>query len=226
MEVRSLGPWAMRMRLALPPPRCDPREAPHCAREAPHCTLLTPALPLTPQVTRHNFWEALPAVEAALEGCAFFALDCEMTGLFADENHGNGGRPVGPLFLDEPEDRYQEVRGGAGGRAGGRTGGWVQALSRDGWFRVRRPAQSPAPVLTCATPFPFHQTLASSSQFLINQFGLSCFSWEAGGAGGEGPHWAAKTFNFYLFPRPFEGWDRRFLCQVSPAQRRSCAAAG
>lgn len=31
--------------------------------------------------------------------------------------------------------------------------------------------------------------------------------WEDGG-------YRAKTFNFYVFPRPFEGSDKRFVCQV------------
>lgn len=47
----------------------------------------------------------------------------------------------------------------------------------------------------------------SSQQFVINQFGLSAFAW-------EGERYAARTFNFYLFPRPFGKYDKRFLSQV------------
>lgn len=37
-------------------------------------------------ITSHNFKDALPAVREALEKCSFFAVDCEMTGLFTDGN--------------------------------------------------------------------------------------------------------------------------------------------
>ena len=49
--------------------------------------------------------------------------------------------------------------------------------------------------------------VTSASRFVITQYGLSAFSWEGG-------CYRAKTFNFYTFPRPFEGYDRRFVCQV------------
>ncbi|PRW61321.1 poly(A)-specific ribonuclease PARN isoform X3 [Chlorella sorokiniana] len=74
-----------------------------------------------------------------------------MTGLFLEDRQSS--------YLDEPEDRYQEM-------------------------------------------------LASSRAFVINQFGLSAFVWEDGG-------YRAKTFNYYIFPRPFEGADKRFVCQAS-----------
>lgn len=35
-------------------------------------------------VTKSNFSEVLPVVKEALERCAFFAVDCEMTGLHTD----------------------------------------------------------------------------------------------------------------------------------------------
>jgi hypothetical protein len=42
-------------------------------------------------------------------------------------------------------------------------------------------------------------------------FNLTCppaaFVWEDGA-------YRARTFNFYIFPRPFEGHDKRFVCQV------------
>lgn len=49
--------------------------------------------------------------------------------------------------------------------------------------------------------------LASSRAFVINQFGLSCFAW-------DGQAYRPKTFNLYVFPRPAEGSDKRFVCQV------------
>jgi CAF1 family ribonuclease len=58
------------------------------------------------------------------------------------------------------------------------------------------------PVLLCST-----QLLVSSRAFIINQFGLSAFSYEGGG-------YRARTFNFYLFPRRFQEVDRCFMCQV------------
>lgn len=57
--------------------------------------------------------------------------------------------------------------------------------------------------------------MASARQFLVTQFGLSCFTWT--GAGYE-----ARTFNFHLFPRPYGDSDRRFLCQVSAPARTGC----
>ncbi|KAL4459112.1 hypothetical protein ABPG75_013977 [Micractinium tetrahymenae] len=103
------------------------------------------------EVTRHNFAEVLPLVKQALADCQFFALDCEMTGLFLEDKSG--------AYLDEIHDRYQEM-------------------------------------------------LASSRAFVINQFGLSAFVWEDGA-------YRPRTFNFYLFPRPVEGLDKRFVCQSS-----------
>ena len=76
----------------------------------------------------------------------------------------------------------------------------------------------------CPHPSPAAQLLGSSRSFVVNQFGLSAFVWvpeeqlPPGGVGGEeGPagSYQARTFNFYLFPRPFEGSDKRFVCQSS-----------
>ena len=53
------------------------------------------------QVTNDNLQEALPAVQAALQACQFFAFDLEMTGLFLRD----GPQP----YLDEIEDRYRQV---------------------------------------------------------------------------------------------------------------------
>jgi hypothetical protein len=54
-------------------------------------------------VTHDNLPEALPAVQAALQACQFFAFDLEMTGLFVRD----GPQP----YLDEIEDRYRQVGG-------------------------------------------------------------------------------------------------------------------
>lgn len=54
----------------------------------------------------------------------------------------------------------------------------------------------------------YQEMLASSRAFVINQFGLSAFVWEDGA-------YRPRTFNFYLFPRPVEGVDKRFVCQSS-----------
>ncbi len=67
------------------------------------------------------------------------------------------------------------------------------------------PCNPPCPT-TLLTP----QALASGNAFCINQLGLSFFTYdEAAGS------YSAKTFNLYLFPAPFEQYDRRFLCQAS-----------
>lgn len=47
----------------------------------------------------------------------------------------------------------------------------------------------------------------SAQHFQITQFGLSAFQWEGG-------RYIARTFNFYVFPRPDDGFDTRFLSQV------------
>lgn len=51
--------------------------------------------------------------------------------------------------------------------------------------------------------------MASGSAFCITQLGLSFFTIDTMGA------YTAKTFNIYLFPAPFEQYDRRFLSQAS-----------
>lgn len=55
--------------------------------------------------------------------------------------------------------------------------------------------------------FSCAQMVESAQAFQITQFGLSAFKWEGG-------RYVARTFNFYVFPRPTEGFDRRFLSQV------------
>lgn len=102
-------------RRRLPPPL----PAPHRSLAlAPSCSLPL----LRAQVTRHNLAEALPLVRQALADCQFFAIDCEMTGLFLEDKQGS--------YLDDCEDRYREVGAGLGGRR--RAGGWVLC-----WLRAR-----------------------------------------------------------------------------------------
>mmetsp|Transcript_11195 Transcript_11195/g.22365 ORF Transcript_11195/g.22365 Transcript_11195/m.22365 type:complete len:715 (+) Transcript_11195:84-2228(+) len=54
----------------------------------------------------------------------------------------------------------------------------------------------------------YEEILQSSEAFVINQFGLSTFEW-------NGSSYQARTFNFYTFPRPFEEYQPRFLCEAS-----------
>ncbi|KAG1655504.1 hypothetical protein FOA52_008523 [Chlamydomonas sp. UWO 241] len=113
-------------------------------------------------VVRDNFEAMLPAVEAALRDCTFFAIDCEMTGLFLE-----GSRES---FLDEMPDRYARLR-------------------------------------------------ESSQSFVVNQFGLSCFTAAPRAADSSTNHpaglgYTASTFNFYLFPEPLvcgRDQSRRFV---------------
>ena len=81
--------WLIREQHALTPSH-------HWQPPHPHPT------PFCTQVTNDNLQEALPAVQAALQACQFFAFDLEMTGLFVRD----GPQP----YLDEIEDRYRQVR--------------------------------------------------------------------------------------------------------------------
>jgi poly(A)-specific ribonuclease len=51
----------------------------------------------------------------------------------------------------------------------------------------------------------------SSHQYVINQFGLSCFAQDKAGGG-----WVAKTFNLYVFPEPLskDVNSKKFLCDA------------
>eukprot|EP00199_Chlamydomonas_sp_CCMP681_P006020 CAMPEP_0119112234 /NCGR_PEP_ID=MMETSP1180-20130426/39335_1 /TAXON_ID=3052 ORGANISM="Chlamydomonas cf sp, Strain CCMP681" /NCGR_SAMPLE_ID=MMETSP1180 /ASSEMBLY_ACC=CAM_ASM_000741 /LENGTH=208 /DNA_ID=CAMNT_0007099627 /DNA_START=50 /DNA_END=673 /DNA_ORIENTATION=+ len=53
-------------------------------------------------VTRSSFQATMPHIKEALNNCSFFAIDCEMTGLFVE--------PSREGFLDDPQDRYNRVR--------------------------------------------------------------------------------------------------------------------
>ena len=50
--------------------------------------------------------------------------------------------------------------------------------------------------------------LDSANSFVINQFGLAAFARDGNGG------YVAKTFNFNLFPREFERYDKVFTCQA------------
>ena len=63
----------------------------------------------------------------------------------------------------------------------------------------------------------YEELAASSSSFVINQFGLSVFEATEGSEGG-GDIYTAKTFNFYTFPRPFEEYAPRFLSEAGSLQ--------
>lgn len=64
--------------------------------------------------------------------------------------------------------------------------------------------------LCCGLHAPVPQALASGNAFCINQLGLSFFTHDH-----VTNSYSAKTFNLYLFPAPFEQYDRRFLSQAS-----------
>lgn len=59
----------------------------------------------------------------------------------------------------------------------------------------------------------YEELLQSSSAFVVNQFGLSVFAWDE-----ALKSYAAKTFNFYTFPRPFEEYAPRFLSEAGSLQ--------
>lgn len=56
----------------------------------------------------------------------------------------------------------------------------------------------------------YRKLVYNAQQFLISQFGLSFFIWQP-----ETSSYVSKTFNFFIFPRPFQDFDRRFMCQAS-----------
>ena len=53
------------------------------------------------------------------------------------------------------------------------------------------------------------QMLESAQTFQLTQVGLSAFQWEEARS-----QYIARTFNFWIFPRPADGFDARFLSQV------------
>lgn len=59
----------------------------------------------------------------------------------------------------------------------------------------------------------YEELVQSSSAFVVNQFGLSVFAWDE-----DLRSYAARTFNFYTFPRPFEDYAPRFLSEAGSLQ--------
>eukprot|EP00798_Chlamydomonas_sp_ICE-L_P007191 gene7191-299_t len=64
-----------------------------------------PVVPDYVDITRDNFEEVFPMVESALKDCSFYAIDCEMTGLFLNDNKEE--------FLDDYQDRYSKMTNSA-----------------------------------------------------------------------------------------------------------------
>lgn len=63
--------------------------------------------------------------------------------------------------------------------------------------------------VTCAKCWHVLQTASGGTQFALTQVGLSAFVWS------ETEHqYRPRTFNFYVFLKPVNGYDRRFLSQV------------
>ena len=52
----------------------------------------------TGKITKYNLARMLKALREALEGATYVALDCEMTGLFAENNNSS--------WFDSAPDRY------------------------------------------------------------------------------------------------------------------------
>lgn len=52
-------------------------------------------------MTKHNFKDSIPLLQQALHECHFVAFDCEMTGLFLDNNDN--------AFVDDMPARYEKV---------------------------------------------------------------------------------------------------------------------
>jgi len=114
------------------------------------------AAPATPtmDLTKSNFNDRLPEIEAAIDSAIFLAIDGEFTGLNADK--GNSA-------FDLPAERYSKVQ-------------------------------------------------ESASQFLLVQFGLATFHYDA-----ANDRFSHRAFNVYVWPRPLGRGapDRRFLSQTS-----------
>jgi hypothetical protein len=129
----------------------DPMRRPAAAHAA------EPPRSAAPRHARPHAAQVLPAVADALERCEFFALDCEMTGLFLDTNKSE--------FLDDVQDRWGrfERRGLVGCRAppGARRLRCVGGSSPEGPCRCcaarqRRPHVPPCPGryprMACVSP--------------------------------------------------------------------------
>lgn len=56
----------------------------------------------------------------------------------------------------------------------------------------------------------YQKVREAGQNFLITQFGLSSVHQDP-----ETRSWSIRTWNFYLFPRPYQNLDQRFMCQAS-----------
>lgn len=141
------------------------------------------------EVTKDNFVATLPLVTKALEDAAFLSLDCEMTGLFVN-NEGRNGL----AYLADIEERYQEV---------------CSSCFYTIFLLLFNAPGNNKQLLNTFCILLFLQMVKSSSNFVINQFGLSAFI-----PNPSTNSYVARTFNFYVFPRTLDDWDQRFLCQA------------
>ncbi len=103
----------------------------------------------------------------------------------------------------------------------GRLAGWfdsvvgvwcsaVQLLQPSLEMPATRGTSLPAACSPCLAPpaVCFIHVLPRLGPLSLAPYLRAAFVWEDGG-------YRAKTFNFYIFPRPFEGSDKRFVCQAS-----------
>ncbi|XP_053607245.1 poly(A)-specific ribonuclease PARN-like isoform X2 [Plodia interpunctella] len=104
------------------------------------------------EVTRQNFKETLPLIQASIERADFLVIDAEFTGL-------NKGRDVS--LFDSPSEYYTTILNGC-------------------------------------------------SEFLLTQYGLCAFFWDA-----DKNEYKNEAYNFYLFPRGNYALEKIFLCQSS-----------
>ena len=168
------------------------------------------------QVTKANFQQSFPIIKEALQECQFFAFDCEMTGLDTAESKQE--------YLDEIEDRYHYVRLNLHNLH--HTCSIITGVCCKTSIEILHLSCFPSELClskiqelkTVKTTvrvrlFPemcLLQTANGGTQFALTQVGLSAFVWS------ETEHqYRPRTFNFYLFPKPVNGYDRRFLSQVS-----------
>jgi hypothetical protein len=175
--------------------RIDWRRDARLRRRRPALTRrrLTPPLPLPPQVTRHNFAAALPAIRAALAACDFVAIDCEFSGLFAEDRGW----------------RAANGSGGGNGNGGNGNGSGNSVCTTNGASAAFTAGAAGAPRHLDSVEDRYAEAAASATAFSITQFGLSCFVWEPSAG------YKARTFNAHVFPRPAEGWAPRFAAEAA-----------
>ncbi|CAI7928432.1 unnamed protein product [Closterium sp. NIES-54] len=154
-------------------------------------------------VVRANFEEGLAALEAALKTCDLVAFDGEFTGLhlggvLLGEQKGCWSLPsplpplpppFPPLFPRLPPSSPPPSSFPA---------------AAHGHARVCRLQLLDSPQQR------YERVKEGAGSFFTMQLGFSALAWDEGRAA-----YSAHTFNFNIFPRPFPGFDLRFLCQAS-----------